>query len=400
MSDPSNPSLTRRRFLQGAAAVGVGSMTSTLAAEGAGESKGKLPTNPLGRTKLDVTRISYGALMTEGPPRGGQILKMCIDAGINMVHVSTSYRNGNSIKAMGDTFVKNPGMREKLVLCLKGRPENAKALAPELEEMFRSLHTDVCDVYLPVLHEPKKKHLEETMKVVDDLKKAGKIKYKGFVCHGAMNEVLEMVLDVAPGYFDAALLSTEMIVVAKTGTGDGKAKDTAQRFVGNLDKLKKQGLGIISMKSKAREAMKAGAPTFQAHCKTLLGGGADTVLFTFESVQQVDVIKEIDLKQIAMTPWEKQLARDFQLACGPSCLMCGQCTASCPLRLPVNDLMRIRMYHDVHGDIDHARATYRELGGDLAQPASMCGDCDACNRACPIGLASAEKVRYVTSLFA
>jgi predicted aldo/keto reductase-like oxidoreductase len=402
MNDQSNPSLTRRRFLQGAAAVSAGAMTSGLMAEAQTEAgTGKLPTNPLGRTKLNVTRITYGALNMEGPPRGGQVLKLAIDAGINMVHVSSSYKMGNSIKAMGETFAKNPGMRDKLVLCLKGRPENAKALAPELEQMFKTLHTDVCDVYLPVLHEPNKKHLEETMKVVDDLKQAGKIKFKGFVCHGAMNEVLEMVLDVAPNYFDAALLSTEMIVVAKTGTPTNKiTKEAADRFVKNLDKLKKQGLGVIAMKSKAREAMKAGAPTFQAHCKTLLAGGADTVLFTFETIQQVDVLKEIDLKQIAMTPHELRLARQFQLSRGPACLMCSECTRSCPQGLPVNDLMRIRMYHDVYGDIDHAAATYRELPGNVAELASGCGDCTACNNACPIGLASAEKVRYVTSLFA
>jgi uncharacterized protein len=398
MSDQSHASFTRRRFLQGAAAVGIGTVAPAIGAEAAGEAKAKLPTNPLGRTKLDVTKISYGALNTEGPPRGGQVLKMCIDAGVNMVHVSTSYKGGNSIKAMGDVFAKNPGMREKLVLCLKGRPEKADALAPELEQMFKALHTDLCDVYLPVLHEPNRKHLEETMKVVDEMKKAGKIRFKGFVCHSTMNAVLEMVLDVAPNYFDAALLSTELIIASQTGKD--KAKEDGTRFVENLGKLKKQGLGVISMKSKAREAMKAGAPTFQAHCKALLSGGADTVLFTFETVQQVDVIREIDLKQTAMAPWERRLAEDFQLSRGPGCLMCSKCTGSCPQGLPVSDLMRIRMYHDIYGDIDHAQATYRELSGDVAQLASACGSCTACNRACPIGLASADKVRYVASLFA
>lgn len=398
MNDQSHSSFTRRRFLAGAAAVGVGSMAPSLVAEEAADAKAKLPTNPLGRTKLDVSRISYGALNTEGPPRGGQMLKLCIDAGINMVHVSSTYRNGNSIKAMREVFAQNPGMRDKLVLCLQGQPENTKDLAPELEGMFKTLHTDVCDVYLPVLHKPDKRHLEETLKVCDDLKKAGKIKFKGFACHGAMNEVLEMVLDVAPDTFDAALLSTEMIVAAQKGTGKGK--DDGARFVANLGKLKKQGLGVISMKSKAREAMKAGPEVFQAHCKTLLAGGADTVLFTFAAIQQVDTLKQLDLRQTAMTPREQRLAEQFQLNHGLACLMCSECTKSCPNKLPVNDLMRIRMYHDVNGDIDHARATYRELGNDVARLASACGPCTTCSQACPIGLASAEKVRHVVSLFA
>ena len=67
--------------------------------------------------------------------------------------------------------------------------------------------------------------------------------------------------------------------------------------------------------------------------------------------------------------------------------------------LPVSDLMRIRMYHDEYGDVECAREAYRELRGNVARASSACGSCTACSDACPIGLASAHTVRYVTSLF-
>ncbi len=396
MNHGGDPSLSRRGFLQGVAAVGVGAMAADVLGEAQAAGGGKLPTNPFGKTGLKVTRISYGALNTQGGPRGGQVLKMAVEAGVNTVHVSTQYTKGNAIRAVGETFAKNPGMRDKLTLCLKGAPENARQLNTELDEMLKILSTDHCDVYLPVLHQPDKGHLDETMKVMDDLKKAGKIRFKGFVCHGGLNEVIEMVLDVAPDHFDAALLSTEMVLAAKNATGP--AKEKAERFVQNLGKLHKQGVGVISMKSKAREAMQAGPEVFQAHCKSLLAGGCDTVLFTFASIQQVDTIKQIDLVT-AMTPREEHLAREFQISRGPSCLMCSECTRHCPQKLPVNDLMRIRMYHDIYGDIEHARATYRDLGGNLTELASKCGPCTECRRVCPMGIACAERVKYVTSLF-
>jgi predicted aldo/keto reductase-like oxidoreductase len=394
MNDQSNHDVTRRRFLQGAAAVSLGSVASSFGAEAA-EEKGKLPTSTLGKSKLKVTKVSYGSLNTSGGG-GKALLKATIEAGINMVHTSSTYNNGNTIKAVGAFFDQNKGIRDKLVLCLKGAPTRIPSLKSELDDMLKALSTDHVDVYLPVLHKPDKSHMEALMKLHDELKKQGKIKFAGFVCHGAMNEVLEMVQANAGGYFDAALLGTELIIASKSGSG--KAKDEGQRFVENLAKVKKQGLGVISMKSKAREAMAKGAQVFQAHAKALLAGGADTVCFTFASLQQVDHIKHIDLAS-GMTAWERRVADAFHSGHEQACLMCGNCTRSCPQGLPVNDLMRIRMYHDEHRDPGYARQTYDELGGDLAALASNCGSCTACNNACPVGLASAEKVRYVTSLF-
>ena len=405
MNDQSNPEVTRRRFLQGAAAAGIGSVAGGMAAEAA-PAKGKLPTNPLGQTKLQVTKVSYGSLHTAGG-RGGAVLKSVIEAGVNMVHNSSSYTRGNAIRAMGKVFADNPGMRDKLVLCVKGKRDD---LEPELDEMLTALHTDHVDVYLPTLHNPDPARLDQLRKLQDALKKKGKIKFAGFVCHGALNDVLEMVLTKAPGYFDAALLTTQPILAAKyAGGGDipkhinkkqlAKFKDEGPRYVENLGKLKKQGLGVISMKSNAREAMKAGADVFQAHCKTLLAAGADTVLYTFGAIQEVHTLKKLDLRTTAMTPRERRLADEFHQRWAAACLMCSRCTNSCPQGLPVNDLMRIRMYREQGYDCNHAVDTYHDLSGDLAALASRCGDCTACSNTCPVGLASAERVRYVTSLY-
>ncbi len=384
MNDQSNDEVTRRRFLQGAAAVGVGSVATGLAGE-AGPAAPKFPTHLLGRTKLRVSRIGIGG-------RSKRVLKLAVEAGINLVHSSTQYERGRAIRALGATFAKNPGLRDKLVLCLKGK---LKDLEGELDHMLRCLHTDHADVYLPMLVKPDERRLEHLMTVQDALQKKGKIRFKGFVCHSSLSDVFEMILAKAPGYFDAALVATRMLIAAKYGKGG-----EVGRYVKNLAKLKAQGLGVISMKSRSGQAMAQGAKVFQAHCKTVLAGGADTVLFTFANVQQVHTVKGLDLSTTAMSDTERHLADAFHRSNGKACLMCGRCTQSCPRGLPVGDLMRIRMYHDEYGDVEYAQETYRELDGDPARMAAACESCTACSNACPIGLAGAQTVRYVTSLFA
>ncbi len=388
MNDQYQSDLSRRRFLQGAAAVGAGAMSHGVAEAAAGGAK--LGTKTLGKTKLKVTQVTYGSLHTSGG-QGAKVLELIVKSGVNMVHNSSSYRGGNAMRAMGQVFKTNKGMRDKLTLCLKGKDRD---LEGELDKMLKDLYTDRCDVYLPTLHDPDPGRLDELMKVQDDLKKKGKIRFTGFVCHGALNEVFEMVLAKAPKYFDAALLTTEPMVSAAKGE-----KGDAERYMKNITALKKNGLGVISMKSHAREAMAKGADTFQVHCKTLLKQGSDTVLFTFDSIQQVGKLKEIDLTSLAMTPHEKALAHRFYAECGHVCQMCGRCTAACPQGLPVNDLMRIHMYHDEHHDCEYARDTFRDLGRGIAAKAAQCGDCTICHEACPHGLAGAKRVQYVASLF-
>lgn len=408
MHDGMNTDVSRRGFLHGAAAVGAGAMAGGLTGQAFG-AEGKLPTKVLGRTKLPVTKVSYGSLHTSGG-QGGQVLKLTIRSGVNMVHNSSTYRGGNAIRAMGDVFKKNKGMRDKLVLCLKGK---LKDLEGELDTMLKDLHTDHCEVYLPTLHEPDEGRLNELMTLQDKLKKQGKIRFTGFVCHGALNNVFEMVLNKAPKYFDAALLTTSPILAAKFDPAstpdyikDGKLAEMqaeAKRYVENLTKLKKNGLGVISMKSYAREAMakslKDGDKSFQAHCKALLDGGADTVLFTFGSLQQAYYLNKLNLAG-GLTEPEERLARSFYHShVAGACMMCGKCTRACPNGVPVSDLMRIRMYHEEHHDCGYAAENYGDLTGGLKELASRCGSCTACADACPVGLACAEKVRHITSLY-
>ncbi|MGB9624082.1 MAG: aldo/keto reductase [Phycisphaerae bacterium] len=401
MKDARDLHVTRREFLRntacGAAATGIGALAvSAFGVEKPPEKATKplLPHGVLGRTKYPVTRVSFGAIRIS-EKQGTRILKAAIDRGINLVHTSKSYVNGRSIVAVGDLFKADKGYRDKVFLCLKSYTPEKEA---EVDEMLTILGTDHVDGLFTELHKPDPRRLEAIQKQQDDLKKKGKLRHTGFVCHGDMTGVMAMVLEKAPAYFDATLLS-----LAPVGGGRGRQRGPEQKseaFLRNLQAMRKNGVGILSMKSGAQSAVEKGVSVFQPHVKAMLEAGADSVLTSINSLEQVETVKALDLKDIRPSAAEKHAAAEFFDGRSGACLMCAECAKACPNGVPVNDLMRVRMYHEEYGWPDHARSEFRALGERVAALTARCGDCTACAAACPVKLANAANVRRIAAMFA
>lgn len=403
MNDVPRDRVTRRDLLKttscGAAAVGLGAITPAMMAEtpasrpSAAFKKPPLPYGKLGRTGLPVTLISFGAIRIS-EKLGTRICKALIDSGVNLVHTSASYVGGKSIAAVADLFKANKEYRDKVFLCLKSfKPESEK----EIDDMLKTLGTDHTDALLTTLEEAEPRRLETMQKQQETLIKKGKLRHTGFVCHGDMHGVMEMVIEKAPKFFEVALLAMRMLPL---GTDEGKLSEDNRRFVRNLKAFRENGVGILSMKSGAKDAVTRGTEVFLPHAKAVLEAGADSLLTSVNSFEQVDMIKTLDLRSRNMTAVERKAADDFFLNRSQACLMCASCRKTCPKALPVNDLMRVRMYHDEYGWPDHARDEFDRLGIGAAQLASACGDCTTCTQVCPVGLASASTVRQVARLFA
>jgi predicted aldo/keto reductase-like oxidoreductase len=396
MSGP-NEHLTRRDFLACVASGAAAGQLAMTSAALAGDTAGKpplLPSGVLGRTRYPVTLVSFGAiLITE--PVGTRVVKAGIDAGINLLHTSASYMKGKSVPAIGKLFKVDKTCRDKVFLCLKSFTPDKDS---ELEEMLAGLGTDHADVLLSTMDAPDSARLDVIRKAQESLKKRGKIRHTGFVCHGDMNGVCEMVLEKAPDYFDVCLLSTAML----KESGERKsaeAGEKADRFKRNLKALRDKGVGILSMKSGARKAVKEGAAVFGPHAKAVLAAGVDSVLTSIDTLDQVGMVKTLKL-DTARSPAEARAAADFGRGRPNACLMCGDCSKACPNGVPVADLMRIRMYRDEYGWHDHARAECQALGGHLPALVARCDDCMVCGKICPAGLANRLLVQDVVASFA
>ena len=150
----------------------------------------------LGRSGLRVTRLCLGT-MTFGTEWGWgnsedtarQIFDRYLDAGGNFIDTADGYTNGSSETLIGK-FLQQRGDRERVVIGTKysfGREQgNANSGGNGRKNLYNALHsslkrlqTDYIDLYW--LHTwDGTTPVDEVMSVLDDVVRAGKVRYIGF----------------------------------------------------------------------------------------------------------------------------------------------------------------------------------------------------------------------------
>jgi aryl-alcohol dehydrogenase-like predicted oxidoreductase len=151
----------------------------------------------LGRSGLRVSPLTLGT-MTFGedlgwgssPEESEKILATYLDRGGNSIDTANIYTNGHAEKIVGDYFAGQPALRDRVVIGTKffgnlyqGDPNGGgpgrKAIVQQLENSLRRLRTDYVDLYWLHNFDPATP-AEETLRALDDLVSAGKIRYVGF----------------------------------------------------------------------------------------------------------------------------------------------------------------------------------------------------------------------------
>jgi len=153
------------------------------------------PYYTLGRTGLRVSRLSLGA-MTFGTEWGWGSDKAAarahfdtyVESGGNFIDTADVYTNGTSETWLGE-FVRESGLRDQLVLASKytfnlgernpnGGGNGRKNLLRAVEASLRRLGTDYLDLYY-VHAWDQVTPVEEVMRTMDDLVRAGKVRHVG-----------------------------------------------------------------------------------------------------------------------------------------------------------------------------------------------------------------------------
>jgi aryl-alcohol dehydrogenase-like predicted oxidoreductase len=151
----------------------------------------------LGRSGLRVSPLCLGT-MTFGPDLGWgsdvatstAILDRYLDRGGNFLDTANVYTHGHAEKIIGDHLGRTPSKRDRVVIATKffgnlfpgdpnGGGAGAKSLVAAVHESLRRLQTDYLDLvwmHCWDRHTP----IEETMRALDDLVRAGKVRYLGF----------------------------------------------------------------------------------------------------------------------------------------------------------------------------------------------------------------------------
>ena len=150
----------------------------------------------LGHSGLRVSPLCLGT-MTFGEEWGWgstvaeseAILDRFLERGGNFIDTANGYTKGHSEVIIGDYFAKTPGRRDRVVIATKfltnlyrGDPNGGgagrKSMVAACEQSLRRLRTDYIDLYWMHFwdrHTP----IDETMRALDDLVRAGKIRYIG-----------------------------------------------------------------------------------------------------------------------------------------------------------------------------------------------------------------------------
>ncbi|WP_163550455.1 aldo/keto reductase [Candidatus Frankia nodulisporulans] len=192
----------------------------------------------LGRSGLRVSPFALGA-MTFGEDPGGagcsveeseRILSAYLERGGNFVDTANFYTNGHSERILGDYFAARPGHRDRVVLASKfftnmfpGDPNaggaGRRAILAQLHETLRRLRTDHLDLYW--LHNwDRNTPIEETMRTLDDLVRAGKVRYLGFSNTPAWLTAQAQTTALLRGWTPLVALQVEYSLLARTVEGE------------------------------------------------------------------------------------------------------------------------------------------------------------------------------------
>lgn len=176
-----------------------------------------LPKNALGRTKLEVTRLGFGAMEIRGAPRGRDItpkqaesiLNAVLDSGVNYIDTSIDY--GRSEEFIGQFLAKRRGeffLATKCGCAVGAPPAPAGQRSPHIftrenvvagvEQSLKRMNTDHLDA-VQFHASPNRKTLEENgaLDALRELQQQGKVRFLGM--SGVLPELAE---HVSMGVFD------------------------------------------------------------------------------------------------------------------------------------------------------------------------------------------------------
>jgi len=186
----------------------------------------------LGHSGLRVSPLCLGT-MTFGAdwgwgadvPDSRAMLDHYLEAGGNFIDTANIYTKGHSEVILGDHFAERGG-RDQVVLATKfcgslhrGDPNGGgagrKALQQQLEQSLRRLRTDCVDLYWMHFDDPHTP-IEETMRTLDDLVRAGKIRYIGVSDTPAWKVVQGQVEALFRGWSPFVALQIEYSLIERT----------------------------------------------------------------------------------------------------------------------------------------------------------------------------------------
>jgi aryl-alcohol dehydrogenase-like predicted oxidoreductase len=234
-----------------------------------------------------------------------EVLDRYLNAGGNFVDTANVYTKGHSEKIIGDHVGRHPARRDRVVIATKffgsmysgdpnGGGASRKSIYAACEQSLRRLQTDYIDLYWMHCWD-RFTPVEETMRALDDLVAAGKVRYIGFSDTPAWKVTQAQVTAKMRGWTPLIALQLEYSLLERTIEGE------------LVPAALELGLGITPW-SPLRSGMLTGKYTRANHAESNpRRGGFVTRAFTEESFRVVDVLTSV-ADQLGTTPARVALA--------------------------------------------------------------------------------------------
>src|SRR5947209_412774 len=191
----------------------------------------------LGNSGLRVSPFCLGA-MTFGEDWGWgstvaeseQIMALFLERGGNFIDTANVYTKGHSEKIIGDYLGRDRSRRDRVVIATKffgnlylGDPNaggaGRKNIVASCEQSLRRLQTDYIDLYWMHCWD-RFTPIDETMRALDDLVDAGKVRYIGFSDTPAWKVAQAQTLASLRGWTRLIALQIEYSLLERTVEGE------------------------------------------------------------------------------------------------------------------------------------------------------------------------------------
>ena len=401
--------LSRREWLKGAGAAGLGSvlLATGVTARASGEKPAEsskprvIPTRPFGKTGVQVSCLALGGMFDI--PSNQLMLKQAIKWGVTYWDTADCYLGGKSEKGIGKFFSRHPEARKKIFLVTKSDARDPSGMTRLLNRSLERMKTDYIDLYFIHALSDIGEVNAETRRWVEQAKTQGKIRFFGFSTHKNMEKCMQDAAKL--GWIDGIMMSYNFRLMH---TKEMRAAVEACVRAGiGLTAMKTQGGGPVRAESEtelelAGRFLKQGFTDKQAK---LLAVWEDAHIASLCSQMPnlTVLMSNVDAacKQQTLSAGDKKLLEQYaHETTGTYCAGCAHlCEPVLEGDVPISDVMRYLMYHRHYAENDQARALLAELPEEICHRL-LSLDFTPAEQRCPRGLKIGKLMRQAAHLLA
>ncbi len=319
----------------------------------------------LGNTDIYLSAISFGGLVAEE-----SVYHYGIERGVNLMHMSTSYKGGECMRILGNVLKTK---RDKVYVAFKDNFD-------DIDAVLKILNTDYIDFYMINRHAEAEVKQAGLFERFEKYKKAGKVRFAGLTTHKDVNNCVAAAAE-------REQFSLIMPVLNQTSY-DSMTKA--------IEAVHKSGKGMMAMKT-----MKGiDDPELEtAWLKKMLQDPAvTTVNKGIGSFEMFD--RYAAAASEVLTGYEEHNLFEYaQHNRSNNCMMCSTCEKACPDNVEISTVLRCKEYYlEQQNDPHTAREALREL--DRAQLGSdACAGCRMCESVCPNNIAIVDRLERARRVF-